>query len=197
MACEYCAGPYGPATDHGFDLPDVRVRYEVKAPCDACEGDGRIHCTLNGKTHSTSWWDNGTTRTRTWEGFEVRPLTAEERKLPWAGHWTGTVGGHHHVHALSDTTFLEECGDCDGCGTVNTAGPAIYVKRTWHTCECGHGQDYKVTFRVKDADGRDLGVWFSSEGKAETWVGIEFPGATLPEDEDDGEGWLRRCEGWG
>jgi hypothetical protein len=92
----------------------------------------------------------------------------------------------------------EGCDLCEWTGYADDIWLTVRIHRVSIPCECEEGNDWKPVFHVyKNAI--DEGVWFDTQSKAETWIGIQYPEASLPEPDPDWESerHLRRAEGWG
>ena len=71
----------------------------------------------------------------------------------------------------------------------------IVIRREYFPCDCGRGSDYRCVYDVKE-DGETVHI-VNDEDTAHRYIDRRYPKADSYEEEDDGEGWLRRAEGWG
>ena len=92
----------------------------------------------------------------------------------------------------------EGCSLCEWTGYLDDIRLTVRIHRVSTPCACGEGNDWKPEFHVYK-DGIDEGVWFDEQGKAETWIELQYPEATVPEIDSawESERYLRQAEGWG
>lgn len=71
----------------------------------------------------------------------------------------------------------------------------VVIRREYFQCDCGMGSDYRCVYDVRE-DGSTVHTT-KSEYKSSEYIDRKYPEAESYVEEDDGEGWLRRAEGWG
>jgi hypothetical protein len=90
----------------------------------------------------------------------------------------------------------EGCVNCDSSGWLDARTITIVIRREWFTCnDCEQGSDYRCVYDVRVSGQTECS--FDSDHKAHAYIETAYPNVESHVEEDDGEGWLRRAEGWG
>jgi hypothetical protein len=119
-------------------------------------------------------------------------IEQEEEKMPCDSCRPDVVDYGFEMSDVRETRYVY--GDDEDEGDVEKTIKVV-VRREYFPCDCERGSDYRCVYDVKE-DGSVVHT-SKDEGKALEYINRKYPTAESYVEEDDGEGWLRRAEGWG